>query len=280
MEILFNIINLDDNQASYLINKADKVDQATFIILSQKLGNEYSRNTIYLSLLSNFMILLESLYRIFSKYVGSNEEYRTKMNFTKLLAFAKDFGLLNNKFHQEELSLIFTKRCPNKSIDFPGFVDILFKIGKRTGDIHDHHDHGKNTSFQTYLDKFVLSQHHHILEKQLSPRFAPVTAFGKEYGPENEALRLLEGHDDLLKHVFTLYKSIDIQFSNKSIVTLKDFKSFCHDFQVVPALVSFTEVHEVFKRFQLNEKPILDFRGFVLSLCCIANIGNFFKKIF
>jgi len=130
------------------------------------------------------------------------------MNFTKLLAFARDFGLLTNKFHKEELSLIFTKRCPHKTIDFPGFVDILFKIGKRTGDIHELHDHEKNPSFQAYLDKFVLSQHHQILEKQLSPRFAPVSAFGKEYGPENEALRLLEGHDDFLKHVRGLFDII------------------------------------------------------------------------
>jgi len=237
-----------------LINKADKIDQATFIILSQKLGSEYSK----------------SLYRVFCKYVGLGEEHKNKMNFTKLLAFARDFGLVNDRLHKEELSLIFTKRCPTRAIDFPAFVDILFKIGKRTGDIYDQ---DPSSSFQVYLDRFILSQHHEILEKQLSPRFAPVSAFGKEYGPENEALRLLEGHDDILKHVFTLYKSIDIQFSNKSIVTLKGFKSFCHDFQIVPALVNFNEVHEVFKRFQLNEKSILDFRGFVLSLCCIANIG-------
>jgi len=128
-------------------------------------------------------------------------------------------------------------------------------------------------NFQIYLDNFLLNQHHEILNQQLSPRFGRVFAFGQEYGPENEALRTLEGHDELFKHLFTLYKSIDIQYSNHSIIKLKDFKTFCQDYCIVPVLSTLNGVSEVFKKFQLNEKAVVDFRGFILSLCSIANIG-------
>jgi len=120
------------------------------------------------------------------------------MNLGKLLVFVKDFNLLNKNLSKESLTLIFSNRCPSKIIDFPAFVDILFRMSKR---VQTSDDNNKNLNFQVYLDNFILSQHQDILKKQLSPRFAPILAFGQEYGPENEALRILEGHDELFKHV-------------------------------------------------------------------------------
>ena len=93
---------------------------------------------------------------------------------------------------------MFSNRCPNKIIDFPAFVDILFRMSKK---IQTSDENSKSMNFQIYLDNFILNQHHEILNQQLSPRFGRVFAFGQEYGPENEALRTLEGHDELFKHV-------------------------------------------------------------------------------
>lgn len=122
------------------------------------------------------------------------------MNLGNLLHFLKDFSLTNENLTRESVSLMFTKRCPNKSIDFPGFIDILFKMSLAT-QTPAATKNERNTQFQAYLDHYILSQHSDVLERQLSPRLPKVIAFGREYGLENEALRTLEGHDDLLKHV-------------------------------------------------------------------------------
>jgi len=112
------------------------------------------------------------------------------------------------------------------------------------------------------------------LEKLKSQSHPKIKIFqGKEFDPEHPALKIFEAHDSLLKHVFTLYESFDIHYSDKSIIFMKDFKKFCFDYCVIPVLCSLNEVIELFKRFQIKGKPCIDFRGFILMIGSIANAG-------
>jgi len=70
---------------------------------------------------------------------------------------------------------------------------------------------------------------------------------------------------------------MDIQYHNKPIIFFKDFKKFCYDYTIVPVLCTLGEVVEVFKKFQIEAKPVINYQGFVSCLLSFANTGNFFN---
>lgn len=78
------------------------------------------------------MNILEGLYHIFFKYAVDNVIVRVKLTLGKLYFFLKDFNILTEAVGKERVSLMFTKRCPNKLMDFAGFVDVLYKICKHS----------------------------------------------------------------------------------------------------------------------------------------------------
>jgi len=185
--------------------------------------------------------------------------------------FLKDYNLLNDEIMtKEQATVIFTKRCPSKVIDFPAFIDILYKISKL---VQSTSTEDRTLRFQMYLDNNVLNKHDEILAKTAKSTMPNIVVFGKEYTPENEALRIMEGHDDLLKHLFSLYESFDYKIHSQSIIHLKDYSRLVSEFCLVPLMCTHIEATNTFRRFELNDKNVVDFKGFAMSLCCIAHIG-------
>lgn len=122
------------------------------------------------------------------------------MTYLKFLAFMKNFNLFNQIITKESLAIIYAKRCPNKTIDFAAFVDILFKISKKqikTQDCHSNSTRG----FQIYLERYVLRDHLEILEQQTQIRTPRLNEFNDGEGSEKFALNLLLENDNLLNHV-------------------------------------------------------------------------------
>jgi len=243
-----------DSQIDIILAKSSKEDQLAFGIMESKFGKKYA----------------QGVYHIFFKYAKDNNAVRVKMTLGKLYVMLKAFNLFGDNLDKERASVFYSRRCPSKLADFAGFVDILYKVSKTTVPdeslITD-----RNRFFLSFLDK-TLAKHQEIVanEKDKHPR---VSVFGGEYGPDNDGLKVLEAHDGIMKHLFALYETFDISHYNKSVIMMKDFKRFCSDYCVVPVFCSFYEAIELFRRFQLGEKSMIDFRGFIMVLAFMANIG-------
>jgi len=243
-----------DSQIDIILAKSSKEDQLAFGIMESKFGKKYA----------------QGVYHIFFKYAKDNNAVRVKMTLGKLYVMLKAFNLFSDNLDKERASVFYSRRCPSKLADFAAFVDILYKVSKTTVPdeslITD-----RNRFFLSFLDK-TLAKHQEILanEKDKHPR---VSVFGGEYGPDNDGLKVLEAHDGIMKHLFALYETFDISHYNKSVIMMKDFKRFCSDYCVVPVFCSFYEAIELFRRFQLGEKSMIDFRGFIMVLAFMANIG-------
>jgi hypothetical protein len=244
----------NDSQIDSVLAKASKEDQITFGIVESKFGKRYA----------------QGVYHLYFKFAKDNNAGRVKMNLGKFFVLLKAFDLFSDNLNKERASVIFTKRCPGKLADFAGFVDILYKVSKTT--VEESQITDKNRFFQSFLDR-ILARYQEVInvEKDKHPKVSSV--FGVEYGPDNEGLKILESQDGLMKHLFTLYESFNITVHNKSVVLIKDFKRFCSDYSIVPVFCSIYEATELFRRFQIADKSIIDFRGFIMILAYMANIG-------
>jgi hypothetical protein len=244
----------NDSQIDIILTKACKEDQIAFGMMETKFGKKYA----------------QGLYHLFFKYAKDNNAVRIKMTLGKLQVMLKAFDLFSENLDKERISVIYSRRCPTKLADFAAFVDIWYKVSKTTVPdeslITD-----KNRFFQSFLDKMFAK--HQVIIASEKDKHTRVSVFGGEYGPDNDGLKVLEAHDSLMKHLFTLYESFDISIHNKSVVMMKDFKRFCSDYCVVPIFCSFYEAIELFRRFQIGDKSMIDFRGFIMVLAFMANIG-------
>lgn len=185
----------------------------------------------------------------------------------------KNFDLFNQQVTKEAVALVYARRCPNKIIDFAAFVDILFKISKFQTLPKGYHVIGE-TKFQVYLDNNIFNKHPSLIGKNHEHKTPRFPLFRNNANKEEEvSMILLEQNNALINHIFTLYESFDIQYHNKPIIFFKDFKKFCYDYTMIPVMCTLNEMAEVFKRFQLGNKPIINFQGFVSSLVAFANIG-------
>jgi len=246
-----------DNELPMALKKAPKNDQIAYTILRSKFGSKYA----------------QGLHDLFVKYSTDIEMTKYKMAYSKFLLFMKNFDLFNQQVTKENVALIYARRCPNKIIDFAAFVDLLFKISKYQPFPKGYHVSGE-TKFQVYLENSIFNKHNaHLIGKNhehKTPRFPLFKNTNKE---EEVAMILLEQSNPLINHIFSLYESFDIQFHNKPIIFFKDFKKFCYDYTMIPVMCTLNEMAEVFKRFQLGNKPIINFQGFVSALVAFANIG-------
>ena len=97
------------------------------------------------------------------------------MTLSKFYFFIKDFNLLSEDVPKERVSLLFTKRCPSKLMDFAAFVDVLYKLSKYGTQEKDKHER-----FRKYLEDKLLSRHMQIID-QANQRHSRVSVFGNEY---------------------------------------------------------------------------------------------------
>jgi len=239
------------------LKKAPKNDQIAYNILRSKFGTKYS----------------QGLHDVFVKYSVDLEMTKNKMAYSKFLIFMKNFDLFNQQVTKEAVALVYARRCPNKIIDFAAFVDILFKISKFQTLPKGYHVIGE-TKFQVYLDNNIFNKHPSLIGKNHEHKTPRFPLFRNNANKEEEvSMILLEQNNALINHIFTLYESFDIQYHNKPIIFFKDFKKFCYDYTMIPVMCTLNEMAEVFKRFQLGNKPIINFQGFVSSLVAFANIG-------
>ena len=141
------------------------------------------------------------MFKIFKYYSLDTGTTRDKIILSKFKSFLKDFDLLNEFVTLERVQVMYAKRCPVKTIDFPAFIDIIYKISK----LYDINADDRNMRYQIFLDEYFMAKYEDILESKSSQsKLDNIKVFGREYIPENESLRVLEGHDNLLRHVFII----------------------------------------------------------------------------
>jgi len=124
----------------------------------------------------------------------------SKMSYNKFLVFMKNFGLFNDQVTKEMVSITYARRCPNKTIDFAAFIDILFKISK-TQFVPKGYNVSCETRFQVFLDLNVLNKHIQILDKPQEHKTPRFPFFGQGNKEEILAGVLLEQNNELLNHV-------------------------------------------------------------------------------
>lgn len=134
----------------------------------------------------------------YSEDSGSNSN---RMSCNTLIKMLRDFGILNEKLTKEAVMILYSKRCNRNLIDFGAFLDILYKISKLfSNDTED-----RNLRFQNFLEEYLIAKIPEVLgKKPYRTSISKIQVFGNEYSLENQALRLFEGYEDLLKHVILL----------------------------------------------------------------------------
>lgn len=126
------------------------------------------------------------------------------MNYGNFILFMKNFELYNNQVTREGTSLIYTKRCPNKSIDFAAFIDILFKISKCQVSPKEY-GNDSNLRFRIYLDQYILNKHFQAQAAQFGTKNRRPSVINDDSGAEDIALKLLETNNSLINHVRLLF---------------------------------------------------------------------------
>lgn len=133
----------------------------------------------------------------YSEDSGSNSN---RMSCITLIKMLRDFCILNEKVTKERVMIIYSKRCNRNLIDFGSFIDILYKISK----VFDQSTPDKHERYKRFLEEQLINQISEVLgKKPYKPSISRIQVFGNEYSLENQALRLFEGYDDLLKHVLS-----------------------------------------------------------------------------
>jgi len=113
----------------------------------------------------------------------------------------KNFDLFNQQVTKEAVALIYARRCPNKIIDFPAFVDILFKISKYQTLPKGYHVSGE-TKFQVYLDNNIFNKHPSMIGKNHEHKTPRFPLFRNNANKEEEvSMILLEQNNALINHV-------------------------------------------------------------------------------
>jgi len=97
--------------------------------------------------------------------------------------------------------------------------------------------------------------------------------FDGNFSMQSESLQLFEINDSLLKHIFIIYSTYDFKYSDRTFLSLKAYRKFIQDFSVVPLLLRVKEAIELFRRMQIAEHSIIDFKGFVKIIAVIAHLG-------
>ena len=145
----------------------------------------------------------------------------------------------------------------------------------------------KDQDFKRFLDQDLLPNYKNLCNKIKEPDFEKIQIFFEQYEKhENPIVELFLRHDDLVKHIFSVYEILDIRVSKQSFIDLKGFLKLCGDYSIIPILSNLPQITRIFMTYKKYETNIIDFSGFVILICCIAHIGfnkpvqkGFYEKI-
>lgn len=142
----------------------------------------------------------DGLFYLMKQYSEDSGSNSNRMSCITLIKMLRDFCILNEKVTKERVMIIYSKRCNRNLIDFGSFIDILYKISK----VFDQSTPDKHERYKRFLEEQLINQISEVLgKKPYKPSISRIQVFGNEYSLENQALRLFEGYDDLLKHVLS-----------------------------------------------------------------------------
>lgn len=200
----------------------------------------------------------------------------------QLLKFSKDFAFFKkiHGFSAITLQLMFSKQVQGKIYcNLRDFIEILYKTAKIA---YNHPSSSAKESenhavFKKFLEEYLVPCYRRINLMSLVFNVDNIQVFYKGQNPyENPTVNLLFQQDQLLKHVFSLYESYDLQKSQRPFVSLRELIRFCKDFGIVPYICSGTQVNKTFLIFKEGNQETLSFKEFIMVLCCLAHIGIFY----
>lgn len=243
-----------DEQIDQAVAHADREDQYTFKILDARFGRSYA----------------QKLYHIYFRF-SNDENGKTRMTLTKLYNFMKEYSLFNETLNKEMVSVVFAKRCHGRLADFAAFIDILYKFNKlEAGGSGPQKEKAKR--FQAYLDSKIIQKHNNVMDVLKAQSRRPSVTV-EEFALENDPFRILQENDGIIKHLFALFESYDVKYSDRAVIKVADYKRFLTDLYISPVFCSLSEAIDIFRRFQFSPEGLLDFKGFVKCLGFIANIA-------
>ena len=121
-----------------------------------------------------------------------------KLGYLKLLKLLNDFQILDKNITKEKALLIYSHRCRKSLIDFGALVDILYSLSR----LKNPKATDKREAYKKFIKENLMDRVSQIPGKTpYKPISDKVETFSSDATFDNEALRLFEGHDDLLKHV-------------------------------------------------------------------------------
>lgn len=131
----------------------------------------------------------------YSEDSGTNPN---KLSYLKLMKLLNDFELIGNAITKEKVLMLYSRRCHKNLIDFGAFIDILYKISKI---LYPTKADGY-TNFGNFIENDLTSKIPLVLEKTSSKSgFTRIDIFSANDSFDNEAIKLFESQDELLKHV-------------------------------------------------------------------------------
>lgn len=202
------------------------------------------------------------------------------LSLRQVLKFAKDF-LLFKKIHgfsAVNVQLMFSRMVQGKTYcNLRQFIEILFQIAKISQtDAFPKKEQNDQFFFKKFIEEYLVPCYRQINLMSLVFNVDNIQVFYKGQNPyENPLVSLLFDNDDLLKHVFSLYESFDLQKSERPFISLKDLLRFCKEYALIPYVCSGNQVLKVFLLFKEGNNETLSFKEFIMVLCCIAHIGFF-----
>lgn len=141
---------------------------------------------------------LDSLFFIMKQYSEDSGTNPNKLSYLKLMKLLNDFELIGNAITKEKVLMLYSRRCHKNLIDFGAFIDILYKISKI---LYPTKADGY-TNFGNFIENDLTSKIPLVLEKTSSKSgFTRIDIFSANDSFDNEAIKLFESQDELLKHV-------------------------------------------------------------------------------
>lgn len=145
----------------------------------------------------------------------------------------------------------------------------------------------KDQEFKQFLDENLVPKYKEISSKMKEHSFERIQIFFDSYeASNNPTVELFLEKDNFLKHIFSVYETLDIKVSNQSFISLNNFLKFGADYCIIPDIANAYQLRKIFMTYKKYETDIIDFPCFVILICCIAHIGlhdpptqSFFEKI-
>ena len=138
----------------------------------------------------------------------------------------------------------------------------------------------KDQTFKKFLDEEIIPKYKKLCGRVKEHGFDKIQIFFQPYEEsENPILELLLEKENLLKHIFSVYETLDIKVSKQSFIDLKGFLRFCSDYSIIPQISNSSQITKIFMTYKKYETNTIDYACFVILVCCIAHISNKTGKI-